>query len=685
MQKRYPVAALAAVVAMATAHAWVSDDAFITFRVVDQFLAGHGPVFNIGERVQVFTHPLWLFLLAAWSALGGSFFPGTMGLSLALFTLGLALVFAAYRDKPAALLVVAATLFFSRSLMDFATGGLETPLSFALFAAAVHALRTGRNQAALAFLALLPLNRLDLLPWVLPFAWIASPPNLKARAAAFLAVCAPAGLWIVFSTVYYGAPLPNTALAKLGGDLAGRIDQGASYLVASFLTDPGALALLLLGAAAAIRSMRKHSSMARATDPIEVSDRRIVVAGAASAAIDLAYVLWCGGDFMLGRFILPALWALIAVVLASFPPSPLEEGRGEGSGYDLRAAAFALALLGLLHLLSGQSTTNLWLKLPPPDRLRGLGYAGAIDERRFYIPWLGAFSPDRFNAIAAPPEATSTGKPKVVRQIGVAGYLARRDQPVVDAWSLVDPLLARIMPLPHSRPGHGYRPTPPEFWRWREEGHSFRDGELDKFARRLRLAHLSPDLWSVERARAIAWLASRPTIATKALEVVDDGSHVRIDLDPVALYRPTTNSGQFRVWLRVYEERLRRDDPGITPTYDYSRALDRQCAASAVPPNRNEAVAIEVRRGERLSVRCPRSVVERDGILMRVGATDGGAGIVYDEAIAIVRQAFRWWLDFLPRWIGDGWRRRPWPPLAVCLLLLGGAIALAIYARRQRL
>ena len=43
--------------------AWVAEDAFITFRAVDNFLKGYGPVWNVGERVQVYTHPLWYALL----------------------------------------------------------------------------------------------------------------------------------------------------------------------------------------------------------------------------------------------------------------------------------------------------------------------------------------------------------------------------------------------------------------------------------------------------------------------------------------------------------------------------------------------------------------------------------------------------------------------------------------------
>src|SRR5690242_5862898 len=103
MRKHYPLAFAAALVALVAARAWTCDDAFITFRVVEQLLAGNGPVFNAGERVQVFTHPLWLFVLTAWRATGISLFPGAMALCLAVFAAAIAFFHAAFRDKPAAL------------------------------------------------------------------------------------------------------------------------------------------------------------------------------------------------------------------------------------------------------------------------------------------------------------------------------------------------------------------------------------------------------------------------------------------------------------------------------------------------------------------------------------------------------------------------------------------------------
>ena len=50
---------------MAWQHRWVGDDAFIDFRIVRQLKAGHGPVFNAGERVEAGTSPIWLMILFA--------------------------------------------------------------------------------------------------------------------------------------------------------------------------------------------------------------------------------------------------------------------------------------------------------------------------------------------------------------------------------------------------------------------------------------------------------------------------------------------------------------------------------------------------------------------------------------------------------------------------------------------
>src|SRR6185503_19260292 len=44
--------------------AWICDDAYITFRVIDNFWNGYGLRWNVIDRVQAYTHPLWLMLMS---------------------------------------------------------------------------------------------------------------------------------------------------------------------------------------------------------------------------------------------------------------------------------------------------------------------------------------------------------------------------------------------------------------------------------------------------------------------------------------------------------------------------------------------------------------------------------------------------------------------------------------------
>ena len=46
-------------------NAWISDDAYISFRAIENLVAGYGFNFNPFVRVQVFTHPLWALLISA--------------------------------------------------------------------------------------------------------------------------------------------------------------------------------------------------------------------------------------------------------------------------------------------------------------------------------------------------------------------------------------------------------------------------------------------------------------------------------------------------------------------------------------------------------------------------------------------------------------------------------------------
>ncbi len=62
--------------------AWLSDDAYITFRSIDNFINGYGLTWNIGEKVQAYTHPLWMFTLSVFGFVTKEFYFTSIFLSI---------------------------------------------------------------------------------------------------------------------------------------------------------------------------------------------------------------------------------------------------------------------------------------------------------------------------------------------------------------------------------------------------------------------------------------------------------------------------------------------------------------------------------------------------------------------------------------------------------------------------
>src|SRR5262245_44626180 len=89
-----PAIVIAAFLWLGWSYRFTTDDAFINYRVVKQLQAGHGPVFNIGERVEVATSTAWLAVLGAadvvsplrleWTALVVELGLGAVGLAAAM-------------------------------------------------------------------------------------------------------------------------------------------------------------------------------------------------------------------------------------------------------------------------------------------------------------------------------------------------------------------------------------------------------------------------------------------------------------------------------------------------------------------------------------------------------------------------------------------------------------------------
>jgi arabinofuranosyltransferase len=459
---------------------WTSDDAFINFRVVGNLLAGDGPVYNAGERVEVATSPLWLLALT----LADAVTPGD-GVAWASVVLGLAftgagILFAALGARrlttraPARLVVPFGIVVFAAlpPTWDFATSGLETGLSFgwlglsfwglARWAQGDRACTAPRPLWLYVLLGLGPLIRPDFaIIGVLLLGWLAlaSTGSWWRRALGLLAAAVlPVGFQ-VFRMGYYGLLIPNTAIAKESGRPLW--DRGLTYLVD--LVNPHLLWVPALAAVGLLLLMAPRAGWR----PREWSLVAVVLL---AAGVHALYVVRVGGDFMHARLLMPSLF------LALCPVAVVAVNRG-------RVLATA-ALLAVTAVWAGASMVALRTGYEG-----NIGAGGIADERGFYAALSGVDNPvtledhggagvsaysDQVARMAragedvivmqvipvtpeTPVEAIAPADGQLVFFVANAGFYGVApglDVLVVDSFGLTDPVASHLEPPPPGRPGH---------------------------------------------------------------------------------------------------------------------------------------------------------------------------------------------------------------------------------------
>ncbi|PAT40259.1 hypothetical protein CK623_06105 [Vandammella animalimorsus] len=457
--------ALAAFATVLLRTAWISDDAAITLRTVLNTIHGWGPRFNLDERVQAYTHPLWFLALSALSLLWrGDVFAASHALSIGVSLATLAALLWALAPRVPQLLLATLAVLLSQAFIDFSTSGLENPLAHALvllaYGCAAHALRLGPAGGTLQpvplvacagfFIAcgLAYLTRPDLAVLLAPLAlWLSW--QLRTQPKTLLAAWAlgalPVLAWTAFSLYYYGWPFPNTAYAKLGTGIAWdeRVAQGLRYLAHSARTDPLTPLVIALGLVAGLRP-RTGATGAPAR------------ALALGIALYLAYVVSIGGDFMAGRFLTAPFFAALIALLASAAHAG---STPQHPAWTLAGAALLLALgLGVPHTPTVLSDASYHAPEISPS--------GIANERGHYYRDTGWL-----RGQLRAPEASAwraSGQRQVYAICGGLGFTSIHQGPhahLIDTCALADPLLARL-PAKASTPwriGHFYRVLPANY------------------------------------------------------------------------------------------------------------------------------------------------------------------------------------------------------------------------------
>lgn len=467
--------------------AWLCDDAFITYRTVDNFLEGHGLTYNIHERVQAFTHPLWMFLhIPVYGILGDIYASGlfvSMTLSLGA-VLGLAYTF---RKQPWEAAVLVGSLAFSMAFTDFSTSGLENPLTHVLllFFFREWTRSDGPRLKRLAFwVSLLMLNRMDTLLLALPamvsMVWPLNWKKFRQVLTGFL----PFLLWILFAVFYYGFPFPNTAYAKLGTGIPAwdLVERGLMYFVNSAHWDPITLILIASAIAVPILGRKRNGNLI-----------------SLGILLYLLYILRIGGDFMSGRFLTPPLF-LACLSLLVYRPT-LRSG-----------IAPALTLLVLLvNLIVPNAPVKSGADFGP-DVTHVLGNNGIADERAFYYPGTGLLTAGQYDrmpgfrwADQGRNEMPKKFDVRIQSSIGMYGFFAGQNLHIVDRMGLADPLLSRLPVLydPNWRQGHYYRVIPAGYPNsWIKGKNIIQDPELAEWYETMNLITRGP-LFSWDRFKAI--------------------------------------------------------------------------------------------------------------------------------------------------------------------------------------
>lgn len=470
-------------------NAWIGDDAFITFRTVDNFVNGYGLTWNPGERVQAFTNPLWALLLSGFYIITGEIYYTSIFVCIVLSLMTIMfLSLKTSRNISNAFLIITIAIF-SKSFIDYSISGLENVLTHFLLVVFGFVFLTYKISERTLFLlsaiaALGILNRMDtILIFVPAIVYVFF--KIRTRKGFLLSVFGflPFILWEIFSLIYYGFPFPNTFYAKIhtGLPIDEIMQQGIIYYLETINQDPLTIIIIVAGISVAFMSKNRRSLLI-----------------AAGVILYMLYIVRIGGDFMMGRFFsAPFVVALLLISRIKLP----ETWQGKLLPF------IPIIILGLIVPHSPVFCESSYVS-------RSIKPNGIADEKGFYFQNSTLFNdnhdnfmPDHRWAKYGIDLRERKDSVFVLSNIGYTGFFAGQDSYIIDINALSDPLLSRLPTCNKYewRIGHYLRNVPDGYYETIQTGiNHLSDTNLAKYYDKLKVI-ISNNIFSWERLKAI-WL-----------------------------------------------------------------------------------------------------------------------------------------------------------------------------------
>ncbi len=491
--------------------AWIVDDAYISFRYVKNILNGYGLTWNVFERVQAYTNPLYVFLMTPIYAISKDMYLSSIFLSVGL-TMSAVIIFFYPKDKKSLIpfIICILALATSKAFIDYSTSGLENPITFltiALFYKVYFSSEKPYESNTFLKLCLIAsiitINRIDAILLFIPPLCVSFFKQFKAKkiAMGFLGF-SPFIAWEIFSFFYYGFLFPNTAYAKLNITTSKihLLGNGIKYIISSNIYGDNITLIAILGV------------LILGLFLIKKKQGKYAIA-ASSVLLYILYIIYFGGDFMVGRFLSAPLFLAIIIVYKFL--CTLEIGNEGINSFKVKIAFAVSASILFLGVIPETSTLTSPLEYEkyydylkttnPVDRPRDVrSYYYKSTGLAHYLKYAQAngYQPDRIiHEWGVMGSQYIENEVYISGGIGFMGYFAPDKTKIIDIYALTDPLLARIPSPPDLFAGHYEREIPAGYEETVRTGiNVIENVSLKEYYDKLHIV-VSGDLWDLERLR----------------------------------------------------------------------------------------------------------------------------------------------------------------------------------------